>query len=78
METSFCWSVVSNIYVYKWECNYNVIKSFCLSFTSPACNLFCCDIDGKKCIQPSYFKPFRIVSIRVRVVFVIWRQELTL
>ena len=27
METLFCWSVVSNIYVYKWECNYNVILS---------------------------------------------------
>jgi len=30
------------IFTYKWECRYNVIKSFYLSLTSPAHNSFCC------------------------------------
>jgi len=33
------------------ECNYNVTKSFCLSLTSPACNLFCCVRSPKMCHQ---------------------------
>jgi len=39
-ETPFARAFVWDIYVCKWECSYNVIKSFCLS---PARNLFCCD-----------------------------------
>jgi len=47
LETSFVGAFASDIYIYKWECNYNVTKSFCLSLTFPSCNSFLLRHNGR-------------------------------